>query len=118
MRREPRLHGRRHALGVRNCGARRETPCAGSEAMIEPTPEATVSGERDSTVLRQPVSAQSRVSNFLALGLMSVLGLGMLTWYYAHALTRQSRAQRSAQSLSNKRASGDAPLPSLGKIEP
>jgi type IV secretion system protein VirB10 len=63
------------------------------------------------------VSLQSRVSNFMALGLMSALGLGMLTWYYAHALTRQSRAQTSAQSLSAKRASGDAPLPSLGKIE-
>jgi type IV secretion system protein VirB10 len=49
---------------------------------------------------------------------MSVLGLGMLSWYYAHALTRQSRAQQSAQSISSKRASGDAALPSLGKIEP
>jgi type IV secretion system protein VirB10 len=86
--------------------------------MIEPTPQATVSGERDNAVLRQPASVQSRVSNFMALGLMSVLGLGMLTWYYAHALNRQSRAQKSAQSLSTKRASGDAPLPSLGKIEP
>jgi type IV secretion system protein VirB10 len=41
----------------------------------------------------------------------------MLTWYYAHALTRQSRAQQDAQSSSSKRASGDAPLPSLGKID-
>jgi type IV secretion system protein VirB10 len=78
----------------------------------------TVSGERDNEALRQPASAQSRLSNFLALGIMSVLGLGMLTWYYAHALTRQSRAQQSAQSLATKRASGDVPLPSLGKIEP
>jgi type IV secretion system protein VirB10 len=86
--------------------------------MIESAPQTTVSGERDNAALKQPASAQSRASNFLALGLMSVLGLGMLTWYYAHALTRQSRAQQSAQSLSAKRASGDAPLPSLGKIEP
>jgi type IV secretion system protein VirB10 len=86
--------------------------------MIEPAPEAMVSGERDNAALKQPTSAQSRLSNFLALGLMSVLGLGMLTWYYAHALTRQSRARQSAQALSAKRASGDAPLPSLGKIEP
>jgi type IV secretion system protein VirB10 len=85
--------------------------------MIEPSPEMTVSGERDNAALKQPASVQSRVSNFMALGLMSLLGLGMLTWYYAHALTRQSRAQQSAQSLSSKRASGDVPLPSLGKIE-
>jgi len=86
--------------------------------MSEPVPEAAVSGERGNAAMKQPVSVQSRVSNFLALGLMSVLGLGMLSWYYAHALTRQSRAQRDAQSLSSKRASGDAPLPSFGKIEP
>jgi type IV secretion system protein VirB10 len=86
--------------------------------MIEPAPEAAVNGERSSAALQQPASLQSRISNLLALGLMSVLGLGMLTWYYAHALTRQSRAQQSAQSSSAKRASGDTPLPSLGRIEP
>ena len=86
--------------------------------MIEPGPEMAVSGERGSATLKQPASVQSRLSNVLALGLMSLLGLGMLTWYYAHALTRQSRAQQSAQSLSTKRASGDVPLPSLGRIEP
>jgi type IV secretion system protein VirB10 len=86
--------------------------------MTERAPEAAVNGERNSAALKQPVSVQSRISNLLALGLISVLGLGMLTWYYAHALTRQSRAQQSAQSLSTKRASGDAPLPSLGRIQP
>jgi type IV secretion system protein VirB10 len=85
--------------------------------MSEPAPDMMVSGERDNAALKQPASVQSRVSNFMALGLMSLLGLGMLTWYYAHAFTRQSRAQQSAQSLSSKRASGDVPLPSLGKIE-
>jgi type IV secretion system protein VirB10 len=86
--------------------------------MSEPAPDAALSGERGNAAMKQPVSVQSRVSNVLALGLMSVLGLGMLTWYYAHALTRQSRAQQDAQSSSSKRASGDAPLPSLGKIAP
>jgi len=86
--------------------------------MIEPAPEAAVNGERSSAALQQPASLQSRISNLLALGLMSVLGLGMLTWYYAHALTRQGRAQQNAQSASVKRASGDAPLPSLGRIDP
>jgi type IV secretion system protein VirB10 len=81
-------------------------------------PEANVAGERDGSTLKQPVSMQSRVSNFLALGLMSVLGLGMLAWYYAHALTREGRAQQAAQTLSTKRAQGDLPLPSLGRIDP
>jgi type IV secretion system protein VirB10 len=48
---------------------------------------------------------------------MSVLGLGMLTWYYANAMTRQSRARQSAQALSTSRAQGEMPLPSLGRID-
>ena len=62
--------------------------------MIEPAQG--VSGERDTAALKQPASVQSRLSNFLALGLMSLLGLGMLTWYYAHAFGRQGRARQSA----------------------
>ena len=54
-------------------------------------------------------SMQSRVSNLLAIGLMSLLGLGMLTWYYANAMTRQSRARQSAQALSTNRAQGEMP---------
>jgi type IV secretion system protein VirB10 len=77
----------------------------------------TVAGERDTLVSDKP-SVQSRVSNVLAIGLMSLLGLGLLTWYYANAMTRSSRARESAQTLSNKKAAGDLPLPSIGRIDP
>ena len=77
-----------------------------------------VRGERDATAVNRPPSIQSRVSNLLAVGLMSVLGLGMLTWYYANAITRQSRARQHAQAASINRAQGDMPLPSLGRIDP
>jgi hypothetical protein len=80
--------------------------------MSQQEADSTVKGERDGTTLRQPSSIQSRVSNILALALMSVLGLGMLTWYYANAMTRQSRARQSIQAASAKRAQGDMPLPS------
>jgi type IV secretion system protein VirB10 len=80
--------------------------------------DSTVRGERDGETLRQPPSVQSRISNVLAIGLMSVLGLGMLTWYYANAMTRQSRARQSVQAASAKRTQGDMPLPSLGRIDP
>jgi type IV secretion system protein VirB10 len=80
-------------------------------------PDAAVAGERDTLVSDKP-SVQSRVSNVLAISLMSMLGLGMLTWYYANALTRSSRARESAQSVSTKKASGDMPLPSIGRIDP
>ncbi len=79
----------------------------------------SVQGERDSSTLARAPSMQSRISNLLAIGLMSALGLGMLTWYYANAMTRQSHARVSAQASAAKRAqSGDAPLPSLGRIDP
>lgn len=85
--------------------------------MNEQEADSTVRGERDGTTLRSPPSVQSRVSNVLAIALMSVLGLGMLTWYYANAMTRQSRARQSVQAASAKRAQGDMPLPSLGRID-
>ena len=78
----------------------------------------TVRGERDTTAVKGAPSIQSRISNILAIGLMSVLGLGMLTWYYANAITRQSRARQSAQALSTHRAQGEMALPSLGRIDP
>jgi type IV secretion system protein VirB10 len=80
--------------------------------------ESSVRGERDVTSVGRAPSIQSRISSFLAIGLMSVLGLGMLTWYYANAMTRQSRARQSARTLSTSRAQGDMPLPSLGRIDP
>jgi type IV secretion system protein VirB10 len=79
----------------------------------------SVRGERGNATVAHAPSVQSRVSNLLAIGLMSILGLGMLTWYYANALTRQSHARESAKASSTKRAqSGDMPLPSLGRIDP
>jgi len=77
-----------------------------------------VSGERDVNSISRILSAQSRVSNFLAIGLMSVLGLGALTWYYANTLAHQGRSKEIAQAAAAKRAQGDMPLPSLGRIDP
>lgn len=78
----------------------------------------TVRGERDGASVNRTSSIQSRISSLLAIGLMSILGLGMLTWYYAHAMTRQSRARQAAQTASTSHAQGDMPLPSLGRIDP
>jgi type IV secretion system protein VirB10 len=78
----------------------------------------TVKGERDATAVSRSAPIQSRVSSILAIGLMSLLGLGMLTWYYANAFTRQSRARQGAQMQSTSHAQGEMPLPSLGRIDP
>ncbi len=78
--------------------------------------DGSVRGERGSATLARAPSVQSRISNLLAIGLMSILGLGMLTWYYANAMTRQSHARESAQASSAKRAqSGDMPLAESGQ---
>ncbi|MHB8477976.1 MAG: type IV secretion system protein VirB10 [Steroidobacteraceae bacterium] len=78
----------------------------------------TVRGERDGTAVNRSLSLQSRIGSVLAIGLMSVLGLGSLTWYYAHAMTGPRRALHVAQASSSNRAQGEMPLPSLGRIDP
>lgn len=77
-----------------------------------------VLGERSATAVNRAASLHSRLSSALALGLMSVLGLGSLTWYYATTLARQGRARAIAESASASRAQGDSVLPSLGRIDP
>jgi len=84
----------------------------------EERPPEGVSGERDAHSVARFMSAQSRVSNILAVALMSLLGLGALSWYYASAVTRSARAREAAQAAASQRAQGDTPLPSLGRVEP
>ncbi|HUN76594.1 MAG TPA: type IV secretion system protein VirB10 [Steroidobacteraceae bacterium] len=78
----------------------------------------TIEGERGVPSVNRVRSLQSRVSSILAVALMSSLGLGLLTWYYATALGRSNRVHQAAQSASRARAQGEMALPSLGRIEP
>jgi type IV secretion system protein VirB10 len=78
--------------------------------------EASVEGERGIASVNRARSLQSRVSSVLAIGLMSALGLGLLTWYYASTFSRRARVQESAQAATKSRAQGETPLPSLGPI--
>ena len=50
-----------------------------------------MAGERATTLVTRSVSMQSRLSNLLAVSLMSLLGLGTLVWYYANNSSRQAR---------------------------
>ena len=77
-----------------------------------------VRGERTIALGSEARSAQSRLGSLLAAGLMIALGVATLSWYYAHALTRVSRARQAAQSSAVTRAQGEMALPSLGPIEP
>jgi type IV secretion system protein VirB10 len=78
--------------------------------------EASVAGERGIASVNRARSLQSRVSSVLAIGLMSALGLGILTWYYANTFSRRARVQENAQAATKSRAQGEMPLPSLGPI--
>jgi type IV secretion system protein VirB10 len=80
--------------------------------------ESTVLGERGIASINRARSIQSRVSNILAMGLMSALGLGLLTWYYAQMVSRHAQVRQEAQSASKAKAQGEMTLPSLGRIDP
>ena len=82
------------------------------------SPADEVVGERAATLVNHAASAQSRLSSVLALSLMSFLGIGSLTWYYANSMTRQSRERQTAQNAAASHAQGDAALPSIGRIDP
>jgi type IV secretion system protein VirB10 len=77
-----------------------------------------VAGERDTSMVNRSLSVQARLSNWLAIGLMSALGLGSLAWYYTSALGRQARLKQSAVAASSSRAQGEMNLPDLGRIDP
>lgn len=77
-----------------------------------------VEGERGIASVNQSRSLQSRVSNLLAMGLMAVLGLGLLSWYYAQAYSHRHKAQDEARASTQSKAQGDMPLPALGRVDP
>jgi len=77
-----------------------------------------VKGERDETVVNRAASVQSRISRVLALGLIAVLGLGVLVWYYSNAIHRQTQARVAAKAQVSDRVRGEMDLPSLGRIDP
>jgi type IV secretion system protein VirB10 len=85
-----------------------------SEAVGAAEPEVT--GERGISSIHRGRSLQSRITNLLAAGLMSALGLGLLGWYYAHTFAAESAAHRSGQAALQRQASGTVPLPPLGPL--
>lgn len=91
---------------------------ASSEVTDHPPEAATsVAGERGIGSINRVRSLQSRISSFLAIGLMSALGLGLLGWYYARTYSTQTGSRENAQTAARSKAKGDMPLPPLGEIE-
>lgn len=77
-----------------------------------------VPGERGIASVNQGRSLQSRVSNLMAMGLMGVLGLGLLTWYYAQIYSHHQKVREEARIASQGKAQGEMALPALGPVDP
>jgi type IV secretion system protein VirB10 len=89
---------------------------ADAHDVSSPETEKKIVGDRGIASVNRARSAQSRISNLLATGLVSTLGLGLLTWYYVQTFSRRAQAQHTAQTASTAKAQGEMPLPALGDI--
>jgi hypothetical protein len=76
-----------------------------------------IPGERGPASVDRARSLQSHVSNLLAAGLMTALGVGALGWYYAHVFREQAQAAVRALQAVRAKAAGSAPLPLLGAFQ-
>ena len=75
-----------------------------------------VAGERAAPVIAQALSLQTRFSNYIAFGLVALVGAALLLWYYTHASKPlKIHAQAQLHTVS-KTAADDVALPSLGPI--
>lgn len=88
------------------------------QAVPEPADESEVSGDRGIASVNQIRSLQSRMSNLMAVGLISALGLGFLFWYYSQTWAHQKAVKEDAHKAVKASAQGDMPLPPLGRIDP
>jgi type IV secretion system protein VirB10 len=89
---------------------------ASGEAGSSDFTEGAIAGDRGIPSINRARSIQSRTSSVLAIALMTALGLGLLSWYYAKALNRPMQAQHAAQAAAKTRAQGEMALPPLGPI--
>ena len=86
-----------------------------SEASSE-GPE-SIPGERGPASVHRARSLQSRVSNLLAAGLMTALGIAVLSWYYAHVFREHKQPALTARQAVQAKAGANAPLPPLGAFQ-
>lgn len=74
---------------------------------------ATVQGERAQFIASRARSLQSRMTSLLAAGLMTSVGAGMLTWYYAEALSRPATTRAPVQASLSAPAGEGMTLPTF-----
>jgi type IV secretion system protein VirB10 len=77
-----------------------------------------VRGERGIPSVNRERSIHARVTNALAIGVMVVLGLGFLSYYYSTAFKRRADEDQRVKDGAASRAAGEMKLPPLAPIEP
>jgi type IV secretion system protein VirB10 len=97
-------------------------PPPGVEGRAEPTDggrvvEADVTGERGLPPVNRPRGLESRVTRWASAGLVGVLGIGVLGWYYHGLVERQAHVRTEAQAQATLRADGDSAVPPLGRVD-
>jgi len=91
-------------------------PAQAADGMAADQSDDAIPGDRGIPSINRARSIQSKVSSVLAVTLMSALGLGLLTWYYAKTLTRPAQAQHAAQAAVKSKAQAEMTLPPLPPI--
>jgi type IV secretion system protein VirB10 len=76
-----------------------------------------IAGDRGIPSINRARTMQARLSTAATLVLICVVGFGLLTWYYARALSRPAQAQHAAQAAAKGKAQGEMALPPLGHID-
>ena len=84
---------------------------------VEPAEE-VVRGERGIPSVNRERSIHARVTHALAIGVMVVLGVGFLSWYYATTFNRRADEEQRVKDTAASRATGEMKLPPLAPIEP
>ena len=73
---------------------------------------------RDISSVNRPPSLQSRLSNLLAVGLMSTLAIGFMGWYYSHASAESQGRRQGGHRAAQRQGAGRDELPPLGRVDP
>jgi type IV secretion system protein VirB10 len=78
--------------------------------------EDEVTGERTIPTVNKAQSVQSKINNFLGVAMLVLVGVGVLYFYYSHALSRQERVADAKRKQLEQQTQGDGNLPRLGAI--
>ena len=94
------------------------TASSGGGAPRSDGERATIEGERAIPSVNRERSVQSRISGFLALATIILLGAGFLFWYYNTQYAKTREAEEVARKAAAARAGGEMKVPPLGRIDP